>query len=122
MNIQQTVLEFPAAVNDLHVVLRFLEGCAGIMKVIPSTYHLDMFPSKGVHPIGFTATVSFQESYCAIDTWPEEEYCHLNLVSCKRFGEAAIISLIHFMFGVDPEAIIQFDVFKRPRAVGPDGT
>lgn len=115
MNIQQTVFEFPAVVDSIHPVMSFLEGCAQEMDVTPSTYHIDMFPSNGSHPIGFTASVTFQESYCILDTWPEEAYCHFNAVSCKPFDEEQIRSLIELMFGVDPTKIIQFDVFKRPQ-------
>lgn len=122
MNIQQTVFEFPAKIDYVAIVIEFLLGCADIMQVTPSTIHIDMFPSNGRHPIGFTAAVSFQESYCILDTWPEEEYCHLNLVSCKAFDETEIQLLIRRKFGVDQARIIQFDVFKRSRSVDPHGT
>lgn len=115
MNIQQTVLEFPAGAYDESVVLNFLKRCARIMGVTPSTYHIDMFPQKGVHPIGFTATVSFQESYVAFDLWPQEEYCHVNLVSCKSFDELQIQDLICNTFDVDITTIVQFDVLERSR-------
>ena len=122
MNIQQTVLEFPVKASGVIAIVEFLLLCAKIMQVIPSTIHIDMFPSNDTHPIGFTATISFLESYAAFDFWPEEEYCHLNLVSCKRFPEEDIISLIALMFHIKPTEITQFDVFKRSHPVDPHGT
>lgn len=121
MNIQQTVFEFPAKIGSVVVVTEFLLACADIMQVVPSTIHIDMFPSNGNYPIGFTAAVSFQESYCILDTWPEEEYCHLNLVSCKPFDEAQIRVLVVNMFNVNLAKVTQFDVFKRSRPVDPRG-
>jgi len=43
------------------------------------------FSAHTFEPSGFTAFALLQESHIAIHSWPEENYCVLDVLSCKKF-------------------------------------
>jgi len=98
MNVHQVVYEFEGEIRSVGSVVDFLQSGTLILEVSLSALHVQLFPDNGTYPIGFTATAYFQESYIALDTWPEHSYVHLNVVCCKVFSEDKIEMLIRRSF------------------------
>ena len=76
------------------------------------SFNSNVFPTvdkKG--GVGLTATVSFVESYATVDSWPEENYLHLNIVSCKKFDKVKLRKFLKLWFNV--RTIKEYEVFDK---------
>ncbi|MCH7604903.1 S-adenosylmethionine decarboxylase [Patescibacteria group bacterium] len=99
MNVTHRVYEFDTEIRDIKVCVEFLLELTNTIKTTPVNFNASLYPTpdkKG--GVGITAVVQFAESYAVLDSWPEKNYVHLNVVSCKHFD--SLISFIQNWFGI----------------------
>jgi len=112
MDIQQEVFEFDIGKQNIKKQLGFMLDLVEAIGLTPVGITTRIYPLKdGSGGNGVTATVEFVESYAVLDTWPELNYAHLNITSCKRFSVKKVKEQIKKHF--KSKKIRHIRVFKR---------
>lgn len=95
MNIIQTVYEIEGVISSVKDSMSLLFDLTEVVKLTPVAFYANIFPTVGGKGgEGITATINFVESYAVIDSWPEREYIHLNIVSCKMFDRKKVYTFL----------------------------
>ncbi len=90
--------------NDSEALDNFIEELSKILE----THIVDM-SNHTFSPSGYTSYALLQESHAAIHTWPEDNFCVLDILSCKKFSEyfdEDLENLVKSTFTVD-EIIVE---------------
>ena len=97
-------------VNSIESSMNLLFDLTKIIELTPVAFYANIFPTvNGKGGEGITATINFVESYATIDSWPEEEYIHLNIVSCKSFDNSRVLDFLRESF----DDIKDYNVFTK---------
>jgi len=107
MNVQHNVYEIKGVLGNSGDAMRFLLLVTDRLGLTPVGFNAYLFPTVGDRGgTGITAQVSFVESYATIDSWPEENYIHLNIVSCKEFDSKKVVDFLKESFGEVKEYLV----------------
>jgi len=99
MDITHRVYEFNTEIKDIKACVEFLFELTNTINTTPVNFNASLYPTPdGKGGVGITAAVHFVESYAVLDSWPEKNYVHLNVVSCKHFD--SLTSFIQNRFGI----------------------
>lgn len=102
MNIVNYIYEFEINTRDAKKYADFLWGVVDVLGTKPVGMNIQWYPEEGgLGGFGPTAFITFIESYVALDTWPENNYGHLSIVSCKGFNKEELEKYIKEFWGVE---------------------
>ena len=95
MDIQQESFTFKAVVDNMHKALTLLLWIATAIKVEPTGFTCQLISAKDEKKQkGLTACLFFLQSYSVLDSWPENQYVHLTITSCKPFSRELIEGIL----------------------------
>ena len=112
MNTTHYSYEFKINTREIRIYVDFLMKIVEMLDTTPVGLDVRWYPViDGIGGYGPTAFVTFIESYVAFDTWPEEDYGFLSIVSCKDFNKKKLEKLIRDFWGI--KKIKTYKVFNH---------
>lgn len=95
MNVIQVVYEIRGVIDSVRSSMELLFALTTVIELTPISFNAQILPTTdGKGGTGITAQIGFVESYATVDSWPENQYIHLNIVSCKLFDKKKVFDFL----------------------------